>query len=348
MIQLKLKCSVASAASLSCIQQKIITINMTSDALQKSHTFDIKDLFDQKVKIGGKSTQCPINLQFNHIDGNSMDNIQDILSQDILQYNNPQVKSTDQAPVDGAELKTHKDVNHTPIIKSIKDIASITLSQTILGSNRSEMENNSYMHWKNIVDKRTEEIEKLQTDRSTLTTKLENYGLEEDTKSENPYSFDAKTKPEMYDDIALINEQICNHNKEIKEIKKSSCEIKYGDCLFTYYVALPHHNDGMLDVYLIDDQGSTIYKSKQKIEFSWWFENASKKDLIRTAKRKIVVLDNHSVKIPKLKDNIQMDYKNIKNDDSGDDSSDKSSSDEGDDSDKSSSDEGDEGEEDND
>lgn len=187
-----------------------------------------------------------------------------------------------------------KDINGEQA-KNIKDVKSIIVSQEIRQSNKADVEYEHYAHWRNMQHKRKQEIKDLKNDHEKILDKL-NY------ESSNSDSLDDINKHDLYEEMTLIGKQIRNHNQEIAEMKKSSSELEYEDCIYInslkllcceYKKFVLYQNASDKEEYIKKyDRGSNC-------EILWNFYGG-KSDKKSSMKRKDVSQEIHKLKLPKL------------------------------------------------
>jgi len=174
--------------------------------------------------------------------------------------------------------------------KNIKDVKSIIISQEIKQSNKDDAEYEHYAHWREIKNKRNQEIKDLKNDRKKILDKL-NY------ESSNEDSIDDTDKYDLYEEMTLIGKQIRNHQQEINNIKKSSTELEYEDCTFVNSLEL---SCGEYKNFIIYNNDATAYINKydtgRKCEVIWNFYDKNSSSM----KRKNVSQEIHKFKLLKL------------------------------------------------
>jgi len=132
-------------------------------------------------------------------------------------------------------FKTQKNVkitfnlfNNKTKIDKISDIESITLHFIYSELNESKIRNKIKDEVKHIVDKRTDEVKKLKEERNQLQDELDNGIL-----------LSEEELCDLRKEVELINNQIFNHHKEIKNIISSvDGEIEVGEEVTKYDITI--------------------------------------------------------------------------------------------------------------
>jgi hypothetical protein len=175
------------------------------------------------------------------------------------------------------------------------DVVYIKLTQTITESNKTNIEEEHYSNWKNVVSKRAEEIKNLIDDRNKILIKLDSYEQNEDA-----VIIEKNNRTEMIKDIEYIAEQIYNHNKEISEIKKSNSKLTYEEKIYTNSIEIMRGENVDFDIYPLQYDNSKK-NDIQNFTVSWDFycgENLSHRTC--STKRKEISQEIHTLTLPKL------------------------------------------------
>jgi len=163
--------------------------------------------------------------------------------------------------------------------KQIEDVTSVIISQQLEDSDRKDIEREHYSKWKNIVDKRSQEISSLKNDRQQIINSLDS---DEEKIDGN----------KLVEEIGLIGEQIKNHNKEIIDIQNSSSELSYKEYKYVTSLELACNE---YDKFTVE---STSGIREIEYEVVWNFcDKISKKS---SMKRKIISEETCTIKVPKI------------------------------------------------